>query len=337
MSATSRFRDVTRRALRPIDIRLTARVASEVNRQVGAMRADVGDLRQRLADTERELHLARTSPFVHGPRTAGDDSDPFPAASNCTYADIAHPAYARWCRRMGMQAIPHRKQWEWVYILQQLESTGRLQPGMRGLGFGVGRERLPAVFAAMGVSVVATDSPMDVVEGTEWQESGQHSQSVAHLSHPGIVDDDVLARHVSHRPCDMRTIDPDLQGFDFNWSSCCFEHLGSIEVGLQFVVDAVEQTLVPGGVAVHTTECNLSSDETLETGSTVLFRPSDLERLVTMLRERGHQVDPFVVAPPVHPLDFHVDTEPYRHHVHLKLMLGDYVTTSVGITVIRGD
>ena len=38
-----------------------------------------------------------------------------------------------------------------------------------------------------------------------------------------------------------------------------------------------------------------------------------------------------MVAPAVHHWDFHVDTPPYTSKVHLKLLLEQYVTTSVGI------
>ena len=44
-----------------------------------------------------------------------------------------------------------------------------------------------------------------------------------------------LTRRVSFRAVDMNTIAADLTDFDFCWSSCCFEHLGSIDHGLQFI------------------------------------------------------------------------------------------------------
>jgi hypothetical protein len=135
----------------------------------------------------------------------------------------------------------------------------------------------------------------------------------------------------------MRNIPTDLNGFDFHWSSCCFEHLGSLSAGMDFVVNAVENTLRPGGVAVHTTEFNLTTNEqTLETGPTVIYRRRDIEELVGRLRDRGHIVEEFSVAPPSHHWDFHVDTPPYTSKVHLKLLFEQYVTTSAGIVVQRG-
>ncbi|MEO8095823.1 MAG: hypothetical protein ABI632_12955, partial [Pseudolysinimonas sp.] len=120
-------------------------------------------------------------------------------------------------------------------------------------------------------------------------------------------------------------------------SSCCFEHLGSLDAGMDFVVNAVENTLRPGGIAVHTTEFNLSSNEhTVETGDTVIYRRRDIEALVQRLRDRGHTVKEFAVAPALHPWDFYVDTPPYTSKVHLKLLLAQYVCTSAGLVIQRG-
>lgn len=92
-----------------------------------------------------------------------------------------------------------------------------------------------------------------------WARTGEHISAPAAIRFPEIVDGAVFEANVSFQVCDMNDISPDLTDFDFNWSSCCFEHLGSLEAGMQFVVNAVEKTLRPGGVAVHTTEYNLLS------------------------------------------------------------------------------
>ena len=105
---------------------------------------------------------------------------------------------------------------------------------------------------------------------------------------------------------------------------------------MQFVINAVEKTLRGGGVAVHTTEFNLSSDdETVEVGDTVIYRRRDLNELVQRLIDRGHAVRPIVVAPNSHFWDYHVDVPPYTHVPHLKLKLEKHVATSVGIVVRR--
>jgi SAM-dependent methyltransferase len=257
--------------------------------------------------------------------------------STCSAADLLHPRCLEICRWLHHPAAMHRKLWEWVFIVHKLDAAGMLKPGVRGLGFGVGRERLPAFFASRGVEVVATDAPPDLAASVGWTRTDEHSGGLRDLSFPAILPDAVLAERVSHRVCDMRSIDPALRGFDFTWSACSLEHLGSLEAGLQFVVDSVERTLRPGGLAVHTTEFNLSSDLfTVRRGDTVLYRRRDLRRLVDLLRRRGHEVEPFVVAPDTQPPDFHVDVPPYTHDPHLRLRLGRYTCTSAGIAVRRG-
>jgi hypothetical protein len=65
--------------------------------------------------------------------------------------------------------------------------------------------------------------------------------------------------------------------YDFLWSSCALEHLGSLDAGLDFVVNAMD-LLKPGGTAIHTTEFNLSSDdETLTSGPCVIYRRRDID------------------------------------------------------------
>src|SRR5438045_9280230 len=88
----------------------------------------------------------------------------------------------------------------------------------------------------------------------------------------------------------MTAVSSDLTGFDFCWSLCAMEHFGSLEAGARFVERSL-QCLRPGGVAVHTTEMNISSDDrTLVDGPTVLYRKRDIESLAAGLEEVGHNV-----------------------------------------------
>ncbi|WP_069267652.1 hypothetical protein [Paraburkholderia nodosa] len=265
-------------------------------------------------------------------------SDPFMLHSTCSVVDMLHPRYAEILGDIHHHFTYHRKTWEWVFVIHHLEKAGVLVEGSRGLGFGIGLERLPALFAKKGCSVLATDAPPEIGVASGWSTTGQHSSALDDLRYPSIVSNDIFNEKVSHRFCDMNAIPDDLTGFDFTWSSCCFEHLGSLEAGMQFVINSVEKTLKPGGIAVHTTEFNLSSeDETVESGPTVLYRRRDMEELVRRLRARGHDVQPFSLAPYSHPLDFHVDVPPYSGIPHMKLRLGKYAATSVGICVRRGQ
>ena len=172
--------------------------------------------------------------------------------------------------------------------VQRSQRPHLVQPGSRGLVFGVGSERLPALFASLGANIVATDAPTEVGEADGWAETGQHFSSLAQIRYPEIVAGEVFDANVSYRTCDMRDIPAELSGFDFNWSSCCFEHLGSLDAGMDFVIAAVENTLRSGGIAVHTTEFNLTSNEhTVTEGPTVIYRRRDIDELVRRLRDRG--------------------------------------------------
>ncbi len=255
-----------------------------------------------------------------------------PVCQLCTEAQLAEPAFEAWCHALGLIPNPHRKTWEFCFIVAAMQRAGVLRPGARALGFGVGREPLPALLARRGVEVVATDAPVDVVEDQGWGSTGQHAEGLDALSRPDILPDEALRRSVSFRAVDMNAIPADLAGFDACWSSCCFEHLGSIEHGLRFVENSLE-TLKPGGVAVHTTEFNLSSnDATLEVPGLSIFRKRDMEALLGRLAAAGHKPWPLNLHPGSGEMDQHVDLPPFALP-HLKLQVDRYVTTSIGLVV----
>lgn len=247
---------------------------------------------------------------------------------------MLHPRFAELVSLIKLTPSFHRKQWEFGYILHHLLERGVITPEARGLGFGVGMELLPAAFARMGSHIVASDAPPEISKEALWAATDQHSLSIDDLPNPGICDSDEFRRLVSYRPVDMNAIDDDLTDFDFCWSACCFEHLGSIRHGLDFVKNSVEQCLAPGGIAVHTTELNLSSNhDTVESPHLSLFRRSDLQGLIDDLRADGHTVSDLIVAPDSHYLDQYVDVPPYSGDLHLKLELAGFVTTSVGLVI----
>jgi hypothetical protein len=262
-----------------------------------------------------------------------DPSAPFMEYSSCSSRDFFHPEFARIRALLGEPATFHRKYWEWVFIVHHALKRGAVGAGKRGLVFGVGSERLPALFASLGTEVRATDAPSD--QGG-WSASAEFVDSLDNIPSDGLMDRSDFLRLVSYSPCDMNNIDPALTEFDFCWSSCCYEHLGSLRHGMDFVINSIE-TLKIGGVAVHTTEFNLSSDEdTVESGPTVLYRRRDFEQLAEELRARGHHVEPFAVAPDSLVIDGYVDFPPYSPMPHLKLDLYGYVSTSAGLVITRG-
>jgi 2-polyprenyl-3-methyl-5-hydroxy-6-metoxy-1,4-benzoquinol methylase len=226
----------------------------------------------------------------------------------------------------------HRKLWEWVFILEALRERGMLTAGRRGLGFGVGQDPLAAVFASYGVSIVATDADEQIAEAGGWHETGQHASSLADLNRHRFCDEASFNRLVAYRTVDMNNIPSDLRDFDFTWSSCAFEHLGSLDHGLQFVLRQMD-CLKPGGFAVHTTEYNVSSNRaTIEEGQTVLYRRQDIERLVSALGEDNHVIDVDYTTGRT-PADLHVDEPPYTGETHLKIRMSAFVITSLALII----
>lgn len=256
-----------------------------------------------------------------------------PISQMCTAAQMAEPVYAEWCHRMANVPSRHRKQWEFVFILRSLEYHGALRPGARGLGFGVGIEPLSSIFAANGCTVVATDLAADDDRAQVWNNTDQLGSNLRQIHNPHLCDEATFFERVSYRAVDMNAIPADLVDFDFTWSSCAYEHLGSIEAGLAFFENSVK-CLKPGGIAVHTTELNLSSNgNTLEKGGTVIFRRRDFETLAERLIAQGHEVMPITFDSGDSELDRFIDLPPYSSDPHLKLQLLRWVSTSFGMVV----
>lgn len=251
----------------------------------------------------------------------------------CKAKDFHQPWYMNWCRKLGEMPNYHRKQWEYIYILQALAERGCLQEGKRGMGFAVGTEPLPSVFASMGVDVLATDIAPDQGAAMGWTNSNQLCTGLASLYKCNIVEEEQFNKRVEYLPVDMNQIPAELRNFDFNWSSCSFEHLGTIEKGIRFLHQQLS-TLKPGGWAVHTTEYNVSSNhETQDNDPTVVFRQRDIEALASSLRKEGHWVEELDYSLGALPEDFAVDFLPHQQKIHLKLQLGAFVVTSIGLII----
>ena len=267
---------------------------------------------------------------------AGPQQDVFTHSTHCRQDSFEQGYFAYWAQRLGVLHCYHRKVWEFVFICQALWERGAIRPAARGLGFGVGQEPLAALFAAEDCQIVATDLPAEGAFRAGWSSTNQHAAGLEALRKPLICDDDRFTRNVEFRFADMNQPPTDLTAFDFCWSACAFEHLGSIENGLRFI-ERIVDCLKPGGWAVHTTEFNLSSnDQTVDHAATVLFRRKDMEALAARLAAKGHIVAPFDFEPGLAPLDQYIDVAPYRLEPHLKIALEGYATTSFGLIVQRG-
>lgn len=258
------------------------------------------------------------------------------ANTNCVSFDFFCPEFERFCNSIHHPVILHRKLWEFAFIAHHLNAKGVLRKHAKGVGFGVGTEPLPSLFASLGCKVLATDAPLDVID-KGWSETKQHSQSRESLFIKSILPKAEFEENVQFSVVDMNSIDKEICDFDFCWSACCFEHLGSLQKGLDFVEASVEKTLKIGGIACHTSEFNLSSNiDTVETGNTVLYRQADIQNFIGRLRRRGHicELLPFNLGASF--VDHLVDLPGSGGDVHLKVEFMRFVTTSFGVVVTRG-
>lgn len=256
----------------------------------------------------------------------------------CERAYLESAAGRYWTSAMDQPWRLHRKLWEFCFVSQVLHERGMLGEGKKGLGFAVGEEPLPALFASMGCEILATDLDAEDERATAWAETAQLATSVDKLRRPRVCPDDVFQQRVAFRTADMNNIPEDLRNFDFTWSSCSFEHCGSIDLGIDFICNQMA-CLRPGGVAVHTTEFNLSSnDDTVSRGATVIFRKRDIDEMIGRLQQAGHRVAPVVYRLGNSDEDRHIDTFPYAEAPHLKLLLADrFVSTSIALIVEKAE
>ena len=152
------------------------------------------------------------------------------------------------CRDLKIKPVLHRKVWELAYVVSMLREFGMLRPGARGLGFACGEEPLPSYFASLGVDVVATDLAPESAASAGWKASSEHASSIELLYKPDLIERSVFDERVLLESVDMNAIPDSLAGqFDFCWSVCAYEHLGSIERGLRFVENSLK-VLKPGGI-----------------------------------------------------------------------------------------
>lgn len=253
----------------------------------------------------------------------------------CRYEHFSTDWYQKWSKLLGYPFTDQashavRKWWEYAAIAQALDERGLLTPENRGVGFAVGREPLASLFAARGVSITATDLHPHLSDA-QWSESGQHAAALDDIwAGEDICHRRDFDRLVTFRPMDMNNLPNGDRSFDFAWSSCAFEHLGSLDHGTAFVKNAM-RFLKPGGVAVHTTEYNVASNsETVSSGGAVIYRRCDLEDLERSLRSIrcGMEFPDFDCG--THKYDLLYDEEPFftTARPHLKLLQDGHVCTS---------
>lgn len=258
----------------------------------------------------------------------------------CREQHFHMPLYTYWCRELKEPPRLHRKQWEFVYICHVLFERGYIRDGLTAIGFGVGKEPLVSYFAAQGLKVVATDLDFEKAKTLGWVDTNQHSDNLLSLNERNLCPQDTFLKNTTFKNVDMNNIPNDIGSYDICWSSCAFEHLGSIRKGMDFVLNSC-RLLKPGGVAIHTTEYNLSfNDMTMDNNPHfVIFRKKDIAQLENELRTEGFIVEEIDFTAGKDELEQYVDLPPYvEDEPHLRLELSRiYTATSIGIIVRKPE
>ena len=240
----------------------------------------------------------------------------------------------------------HRKQWELVYILQMLNLKGLLH-NTKGLSFASGEENLVPILANNGVNITASDLELEEAREKGWatnDTNNQHSTGISQfMKHvPRLCDYNKLKSNMQFMTIDMNNI-PDnvkLGKYDFAYSCCAFEHLGSISAGLNFVIESIKCVKI-NGIVVHTTEFNIDSlnsdydGATLQEKNCVIFRKSDIEKLKVHVENLGHKMYEIDYDTGNGYYDTIIDVPPYSDNTHLKLKIGTFKSTCIGIIIER--
>jgi 2-polyprenyl-3-methyl-5-hydroxy-6-metoxy-1,4-benzoquinol methylase len=264
-----------------------------------------------------------------------------------TQFDLESDWSRHWSSELKIPHVFHRKIWELAFVLQAVWQTGNMAAGKRGLGFGCGEEPLPSYLASKGCRITVTDLEPDDQRAAGWAQSNELATlEKAYLGE--FIEKGKFEQLVDFRHVDMTNIPDDLRDYDFCWSICAFEHLGSIEKGIQFIENAVD-VLKPGGFSIHTTEFNFMHADTIDNWTTVLFQQSHFKEMERRLAEKGCQIAPLNFDVGDKPLDKFIDVAPYSHDWdfaqasiwrsganHIKLTADGIPVTCFGLIAYKG-
>lgn len=256
----------------------------------------------------------------------------------CTQSDVESSWFTFWSNEIKTQPIYHRKIWEFCYIAQALYGLGKLKAGNKGIGFGCGQEPLASLFAKYGVNILVTDLQESDAKNLGWVDTAQHAKNIDVLRREDICPNLELLNLIDLDYVDMNCIPAKYdERFDFCWSACSLEHLGSIDHGFNFIENSLK-TLRPGGVAVHTTEFNLDTHgPTIDHWPAVLYQKKHIQHFYSELIRKGYHVAELDLSPGNDILDGFIDIPPYGGNnegykpeyndlasAHLRLSLDGY-------------
>jgi hypothetical protein len=270
----------------------------------------------------------------------------------CNYEDFLKKDYEDFCNLIGEQKKIHRKQWEFYIIYKKLIEHLGVFNLKKGLGFAVGQEVIVPLFLNLNASITASDLDPTDPDSIAWINSNQHiANGFNKYINSGYITKELL------NTCNFEFINMNnipnkflLNEYDFIWSSCALEHLGSLQNGLNYIIKSL-QCLKKGGIAVHTTEFNFKSDDiTLETKGCVCYRKKDIEWLIKEVEQLGYYIEPINYNRSNNIVNNHIDNFPYNGSTsaiffdsnnydllksHINLNIEGHCSTSIFIVIIN--
>jgi hypothetical protein len=272
-------------------------------------------------------------------------------ANIVNHEDFTTKAYKFFCDEIKENPRFHRKQWEFFVISREILKYFGTIEGKNGLGFAVGEEILLEYFVKKGAKITGTDLDINDANAGDWKNTNQH---LSNFNLRGIVDKNIFDNSFTMDYVDMNYIPKKYlkSKFDFIWSSCALEHLGSIKNGLDFIKNSLG-CLKSGGIAVHTTEYNLSSEiDHCDHKSSSIYSKNDILILKNELELLGHKVLPINFNRKNNPINNYVDKPNYcngksvelceeimknpQNKCHINLLLHNkYISTSIYIVIIK--
>lgn len=328
----------------------TKKLLEKSLRDIDVLKLNVKNLGYELA---KEMASTRLSTHNH----SGEAKKFMLQSKASTQSDMETEWVSYWCSKLNIYPVYHRKIWELCYVPQALFENDALSPNANGIVFGCGQEPLPSLFAKIGSKITVTDLDPEHDAAKDWANTEQHASTLDKVFYPDIISKSEFEERVTHKFVDMNNIPGELNGkYDFCWSVCALEHLGTVEKGLQFVENSCD-VLADGGVAVHTTEYNYTNEkDTLDGSYTVAFQDKHFLNLKDRLDKKGYELLTLNFNAGDGVLDRFVDVPPYlgsekimksgfksgfiddqwwniNQHGHMKLILGGFPCTCFGLIV----
>jgi SAM-dependent methyltransferase len=167
----------------------------------------------------------------------------------------------------------HRKQWEFAMIFLALRQRGLLKSDKVGLSMGGGRERLLYALAQHIKQLVVTDI---YASQTSWDCARTNDPETFIRSNKPFPVDDTKFKVLR---MDMRDLQFPDQTFDFCYSSCAIEHIGTHTDFLRHL-NEVARVLKDDGIYVMTTEVQYG-DITIHDQNNYIFSPDYLTELLS--------------------------------------------------------